>query len=350
MATPFKITTLAITGSGTSTIGDVDLVVVGHIAVNTYASLYVGGSIVVETLDRSAISVGTIVIEVGTFGITLFGNDDTPCFIEGIGKTNSIALLYILGSIDTVNTHASLFVQVDNVAYNDGMTLYLPNTETEIVVSNTATLWIKGGTLPSTASITLVVVMEEATSSSFPLYIRTPVGFTGAVPYEDTITLFINRPNESVATTLFLKAFDTGSNSYVPLYIASFIDTVGFTTLALPYVTSIRINSYVSLATFGVGIITSGEAAITVGSVGVDLSGIGVTIDDPGGSPPLFTHGHGSLNSVAPLFIKTAQATNVYTTLFIDGIGGRLSSEITLVMPDVLDVTPASIPLFVFGW
>jgi hypothetical protein len=270
----------------------------GHASVNTYASLHVTGA-------------------TGT-------NDNAELFVDGLGVTNGVGLLYIVGSLNLVNTFAPLHLQVDNGAHNDANTLYLLNTQTEVATTQSKTLYIKGSMWPSNASAPLFL-MNEWIETSATLFIRAPGVLKNAVPFGRGAPLFINRPDESIAMTLFIKAFDTGANTFATLHTISTIADTDNITLVIPNVTSIPINSYTTLAT----------------------KGLIVTTD----SMDLFTHGRGTINGVASLFIKQGnQPLNTYATLFTTGVEGVPVDNIPLVIPGVIDPTLASIPFYIFGW
>ncbi len=345
--------TLFTNGHLTESNTDTELFTHGHIEVNTFTTLHTVGA---ETLDGdcSSVSIGGTSITIGSTEITS-GCDSTSLslFMDGLGITNGIGPLYIEGHRNEVNSYISLFVAVDNVASNESNTLYLKNTQTELLINNTNTLYINGNYDSSSDNITLYV-MNEGITDSIPLFIKTPPGFTNATPIGSSNTLFINRPDESIAIPLFLKAFDTGSNAFIPLHTRSAI-TVNTPDLdlSMPNVTSIPINSYMTLAVDGVGTINSGS------------------------DPELFIKGVGSETDTIPLFIQQSNvALNTFTTLFIPGVAGILPQSggtisinttsisigsvgvdmtpppttITLAMPSVSGFPVDSIPLYVFGW
>jgi hypothetical protein len=284
---------------GLSINSDATLSVHGHASVNTYASLHVTGATEI--------------------------NDNADLFVDGLGATNGVGLLYIVGSVNAVNTFAPLHLQVDNGSYNDANTLYLLNTQTEVAVTQGKTLYLEGSMWPSNASAPLFL-MNEWIETSATLFVRAPGVLKNAVPFGRGAPLFINRPDESIAMTLFMKAVDTTTNTFATLHTISTVADTDSITLAIPNVASVPINSYATLAT----------------------EGLVVTID----SIDLFTHGRGTFNGAASLFIKQGnQPLNTYATLFTTGVEGVPVDNITLAIPSVIDdSTLASIPFYIFGW
>ncbi len=196
-------------------------------------------------------------------------------FMDGIGITNRIELLYIQGSLNLVNSYIFLMVQVDNGLCNSGSspdddtTLFLKNTQEELELTQSKTLYIEGGMTHSADTISLFI-NTDGSSKVAPLFIRAPGTVVGAIPNIGSATLFINRPNEVVVGPLFLKVFDTGANTYAPLFIESTIsvnsdddnDHGGDSPpLVIPNVVSAEVNTYTTLAISGVGLLELGPAA-----------------------------------------------------------------------------------------
>ena len=199
----------------------------GHQALNSFESLQITGMVVED--------------------------EERDLFIRGVGVTNAVGFLYMLGSKNLVNSYATLMVAVDNSAYNDNATLYVENDQTELVLSGSGTLFINSVNLTSESNAPLFI-MNEGSSVVRTLFIKAPSGLTNALPYSNTATLFINRPNEAVAMSLFLKAFDTGANTFAPLYIVSrgTISTPSGRTLVIPNVVVGGTNTFNTLYTRGV--------------------------------------------------------------------------------------------------
>jgi len=215
----------------------------GHVAVNTFAALHTTGSIAVDTTPP-----------------------DPTLYVDGLGVTNRTGLLYVEGvGNPTTNTFAPLFVQVDNGSINDGtVTLYVPNTQTsaDVPATGSRTLFIQSE-ITAMGKVATLFVEGTGTFDSAPLYIKATGVLPGAVPLGRGAPLFINRPNEAVAMSLFCKALDNPVNSTMPLHTISFLTaatTPPALTLVIPEVTSVPLNSYASLYVGGMGIENTGPS------------------------------------------------------------------------------------------
>lgn len=284
--------------------------------------------------DAGTAVINSVCAAPGTDSATLYiqqgvsiiaSNANTTLFIDGLGFTNRMGYLFIEGTDTRVNSFASLFAKVDNGTATFGRTLFIP-TQTEIVVSKGRTLWINGNYASSNITAPLFV-QNDASTGTMSLYIGTPDGWNNSVPTGRGAPLFINRPDESVAMSLFLKAFDTGANTFASLHTISFLTSSKSMTLAMPNITSIPVNTYAPLTIEGM------EPSIK--------------------SMDLYVLGHGVFPGSASLFIKqeTGLGPNSFASLFVRGVDGIPTKSMTLTIPNVIDNSPLlSIPLYVLGW
>lgn len=300
-------------GYGLTLTGDITLMTKGHYDVNSYTTLAVSGMIEVT--------------------------DDTTLYIDSVGLINKIGYLFIEGYVNAVNTYAPLYIfggtdgtygkwgsiplYMPTPSYEQGMPLFIKNTQSNVPMSLGRFLFIEGRMWPTGDNMTLFLE-NDAIDGEMTLYIRTPWGKKNYIPYYRGITLFINRPDESWYIPLFMKALDDGINSYITLHTRSAVAENDNITLAMPNVASQPLNSYISLMT---------EGAVE-------------TTD----SATMFTTAHGVLTGSATLMIKQETGVpNSYITLHTKS--AYLDNEsMTLVIPETLDENNDSIPLYVFGW
>jgi len=285
-------------GYGLSVNASSPLVTAGHYDLNSYATAFVSGMI--ESTDSATL------------------------FTDGVGRTNGIWYLFIEGYRDNLNSYIPLSVEVDNGASNDSIFLFLKNTQPAAPHSAARTLIIESAA-PSLNGSMDMYLQNDSVGGSMTLWIKTPGMWENWLPTGRGMPLFINRPDESIAMSLFCKALDNGVNSYAPLHIYSAIEDTDAITLAIPNVASETLNTYATLVTTGVMISTDTET--------------------------LYTTAHGVINGTAPLLVYQETGTpNAYVHLSV--AGAYLHNDaITLVVPSVIDTTPQSeAPLYVFGW
>jgi hypothetical protein len=294
---------------------NMDLHIHGHYDLNSYLNLSVTGATIVT--------------------------DTATLYVDSVGEYASGKLLYIEGHKNELNSYITLHIPGGTAGMfsaNGAMTLYMTPPKAERAVSlfvkNTEpyapyaankTLYIEGYAAQANASMDLYMQLNEDTSGSMTLYVKTPGMWAGYVPAGDSITLFINRPDESIAMNLFLKAPDNLVNSYAPLHITSYVENTGTMTLCVPNVASEPLNTYASLIVAGTLEATDSET--------------------------LFVDAHGVLNAVATLVAwQETGYPNTYANLYVAG-AYLDNASMTLAMPTVVDDTPyGSIPLYVFGW
>lgn len=294
---------------------NMDLHIHGHYDLNSYLNLSVTGAVIVT--------------------------DTATLYVDSVGEYAGGKLLYIEGYKNELNSYITLHIPGGTAGMfsaNGAMTLYMTppkaeravslfvkNTDPYAPYSTSKTLYIDGYAAVANASMDLYMQLEETSSGSMTLYVKTPGMWAGYVPESDSITLFINRPNESIAMNLFLKAPDNLVNTYAPLHTVSYIEDTGAMTLCVPNVASEPLNTYASLIVAGTLEATDSET--------------------------LFVDAHGVLNAVATLVVQQETGyPNTYANLYVAG-AYLDNASMTLAVPTVVDDTPyASIPFYVFGW
>lgn len=260
-------------------------------------------------------------------------------YLDSVGLTNRLIFLSVTGADNEVNSYAPLIITggtAGSISVHDAITLYMPtplasagrplfikNTETSLLQTKTEYLFIEGSLDTARGSIPLYL-LNDALTASMTLFIRTPSGKKNYIPFSRGIPLFINRPDESIAIPLFLKAVDNVANSYTTLYTRSAIESTDSITLAMPNIQSIEINTYATLMVEGV----------------ID------TTD----SITLVTDAHGTLNATMNLMLQQETGfPNSYINLFTAGAYLH-NDNITLVMPATNAASTDSMTLYVLGW
>jgi hypothetical protein len=215
--------------------------------------------------------------------------------------------------------------------YNDtdktrGVTLYVHNTQPHIDFFGSKTLYVNGSGSILNGNISLFTESEGETDD-IPLYVKGAGLWPGYVTANDTITLFINRPDYSIGINLFCKAIDNPVNSYTSLIINGGYLVNDNITLSVPDVVAAKPDTYIPLSIEGTSLATD---SITLAIPDVEA----LTTD---------------INTYMTLFIQSGIYPNENVDLFIEGINGY-SDNITLVVPFVEDSVNQDIQLFVSGW
>jgi len=250
-------------------------------------------------------------------------NESTTLYTNGVGIQNKVIYLNIEGYTDSTNSYIPLYLEVDNLPGDDSLYLYIQNDETEVSIYDTLTIYMNGVALTDSGTIPLYLENEQI-GESVPLYIYGEGFWAGFVSTNDSVPLFINRPDESTSISLFCKTVDDTTNSYIPLHITSTVESNSNVSLVIPNV-KIDTNSFVPLNITGV----------------IDSSS----------NITMFEEGHAETNDTVTLYLEQGSgSTNSYTTLYVSGANVK-SDSITLVIPNVVDDdTTGTVDLYIFGW
>jgi hypothetical protein len=149
----------------------------------------------------------------------------------------------------------------------------------------------------------------------------------GYAPDGDQLPLYLNRPNESESMTLFLHNVWTSSNTYTSLHMVGVLgmptDTM---TLAMPEVIEGRPNTYTYLHTVS-GIEMNDNTELVVPDPMVSVNdNITLVVQHDGG----------------PL--------NAFTSMYVFGVLGIEVDNVTLAMPDVIELDSSATIVFIKGY
>ena len=282
---------------------NIDLCVSGHESNNSNIDLYTSGYL--GDIDKN--------IFLYTEGYAYSDNSYINLFTYGVTTEGASG---ISGSIP--------LIVYDSGTVNLNITLFIQNLQTEVPYTEDLNLFIGGGYATFTGNIPLYVC-QEGVYGDFTLFVRGEGTYIGCSVDNDSLPLYIYRPNISTIVPLFLCNTTQESNSYVPLYMSAILGTLtADLNLSIPNV-HIADNSYVELYMLG-----------TVSSTGnVDL---------------VIPNTHATINDNIPLFISHRGALdNLYMSLY--SFGAYLdNASLDLVMPDILAELNDNTILYVHGY
>jgi hypothetical protein len=259
--------------------------------------------------------------------------DSATLYIKGFGTAaNSYIPLQVYGTDDLVNptywTEGSigLFLK-DTQSSNKGRALFIKNTESSIsfMPDYGLKLFVKGRGDILTGNLPLVVFNEQI-AATLPLFMKGPQQvYAGSSGANETLPIYIYRPDESAVMPLMIYNNTPTSNSYIPMFIDGILGNLNAQMpLVIPSAVG-ELNSYADMFVKGVVPVTASLPLVMSSTTG-PLTG----------EVPLFIqHGGGLVNSYANLYMFGAYIT---------------TASIPLAMPEIVEIPVDNIILYTQGY
>jgi len=254
--------------------------------------------------------------------------------INGYGEDNQSATFYMVGWSDSSNTYTTLQVfggtdgwywtQDEMMLYiNDGGevtqsgTLFMYNDEPFVDDTSSATLYMVGANLTTNASMTLVTTMTTSEDDT-TFYIKAPGAKIGWSTDVDTMDIFVNRPDESKAATMYIHNEWFSDNTYASIYVLGILgyenDNV---SLALPSVLLGKPNTYASIY-IQASVTSTGSVDMVMPETLAELTdSVDMVMYSDGGIP----------NTYCSTYIFGAYLDNDNITLTLPGTVGELNNN-----------------------
>lgn len=343
-----ETSTLTITGHVQSSDPGTELYILGHDSINSTSTLIVTGhqssnnNVSLYTYGYADLNLTSTLIINGSIS----DNANITTYIDGIGTfeddTVNARILYINGWAEALNSTINLFTfssatagaslannnitlyMPESPAFSDTMYLFLKNIQTNVPLNVNMPLVMNAadylGSLNNSLSLFLY---HDKTYDTLPIYIEGTGFWEGYVTDNQSMTLFINRPNESWKLPLFCKALDDTVNSTMTLYTENSVSSNSNIPLVIPEpLSSANLTSTLYIG----GVVRNNQNAT------------------------LYIPGQTSLNTSFSLFLQQDNTSlNSTMTVYIMGVY-KENDNIQLVIPSIDDTQSISLPIYVFGW
>ena len=282
---------------------DIDLYIQGHIVdignIDLYTSGYTGD------LYKT--------IFLYTYGLASADNSYVPLTTYGVSTEGASGFS---GNIP--------LIIYDSQTSNQDIILFIKNLQTEVPHNEDLNLFVAGDYSSAVGNIPLYVC-QEGVYGDFSLFVKGTGTYIGANVDNDSLPLYIYRPNMSSIIPLILCNSVQADNSYIPLYVNAILGTpTENIDLVIPNVHIVD-NSYTTLYMLGT-VSSTDNIVLSIPNV------------------------HANINDNIPLFISHRGALdNSYITMYIAG-AYLDNANLDLVMPNVLAELNGSSILYVHGY
>lgn len=200
--------------------GSMNLFMHGHTDITGNMPLYITSQ--ASASGNFTLYLKTDTLHSGNSNVSLF----TWASSTGVGVTGILDSMTLMVQSDKLPDDITLFIKgPDSAETNDETTLYISGHH----LSTTACLNLFMQNVAATGDMSLFIKGKRITSGSTP---QTPSD--GWIPATGSITLFINRPDESASMKLFIKAIDGESSGTLNMYIGGANIPTGTLNLVMP--------------------------------------------------------------------------------------------------------------------
>lgn len=345
----------------------------GNLSVNSYITQYIHGQ------DNYNANIPLVI-----FGSEIV-NEDLPLYIYGQTIINTWAPLLALAHLDS-DGNIPLFTQAyglsaegiplrvgypsgaeapitkklplvmaapPGVDSTQGIPLYLYNDENHLDINATLDLLMTGSGVPLHTSLPMFLT-QEALTGTLPFNITGKGIWTGYIPSDGNIPLYMARENEVGVIPLVCQAPQHLLNTYIPLQVTSVIPLNENIPLVLPSVIYNEINSYITLVVES-GVAKLADIPLVIptpyiavnATIPINITGCLVNLGDI----PLAMPGtYALINASLPLIsCHVGGSPNSYVTLYIHGVYLN-NGNIPLVFPTTYGILSGSKKLIVQGY